>query len=127
MAFEISWHKDHISIFTGAQATGREIIDAMQVLWLDERFDATLPQVWDFSATQKFEVSLSDLQQINSLTQEQCLLDRTTCLALVAPEPSVYVRLQAVINYTKARLCNSKVFNDIDQALSWMQHGILRF
>ncbi len=120
MAFDVHWFPTHISLVPGEQATGNDIVETLKLIWKDERFNGSLHQIWDFTKTKDFTIKTVDLQKINVLTQNNCMIDSSVCLAIVAPNPSVYYRMQALVSYTNARLFNSRVFSSLEKAQYWL-------
>ena len=97
-----------------------DILETIDSLSKDPRFDSSFNQVWDFSETREFSLKTADLKQFNKFAHEHCVVDESACLAMVAPNPSVYFRLQAIISFTETRNCRSKVFSSEDEAKHWI-------
>ena len=126
MTFDSSWHKNYIFIRAGQMASGEDLLDTLETLSKDPRFDDSLDQVWDFTDTKEFRLSTNDLMRFNKISEDDCFVKETTCLALVAHHPSVYFRLQAIVSYTRAHGCNSKVFSHKEDAHAWIDREYLK-
>ncbi len=126
MTFDAHWHKNYIFIRAGQLASGEDLLETLEALYKDPRFDDSLDQVWDFTDTEEFKLSTSDLLRFNNISDQACFVSDTTCLALVAHHPSVYFRLQAIVSYTRERGCNTKVFSHKDDAHAWIDREYLK-
>lgn len=120
MAFQSSWQNNYIFIKAGHKASGMDILETINSLSKDPRFDSSFNQVWDFSETIEFSLNTADLKEFNKFAHEHCVVDESACFAMVAPNPSVYFRLQAIISFTEAGNCRSKVFHNEDDAKHWI-------
>ena len=120
MAFDIYWFNHYISLQPGKLASGQEIIETMQLICNDERYKPYLHQVWDFSKTERLTLKSTDLQTISSLNQHKYLLNSSAYLAIIAPKPAVFYRMQAIVSYAKAQFRNSKVFENSVSAHHWL-------
>lgn len=120
MPFNSYWYEDHIFLKPAQHASGQDIVETIRALFKDQRYDPSLHQVWDFSQTEELTIQSADLKAINALSEECCLVTSMAYLAMVAPNPAVYCRIQALVSFTKTGKCNSKVFTDLDKALHWM-------
>ena len=100
------------------QVSGTDIINAVKDICDNPAHPASKYQIWDYSQAIELSLSTTDMRALYEISHTQAHPTKSS-IAIVAPNPSVNYRLQALLHFVGTP-CHTQIFENHEDARFWL-------
>ena len=100
--------------------TGTCVLETLQAMWEDPRYDPSFKQLWDCRAVTALDIDWPEFKAIGEALQARCIAAPTDRAAIVAPRENNYYGALALTRYARKSARQKRVFRQMEAALQWL-------